>query len=226
MFKRANVVILSNKTKHAKVGELSIQKNYTQDRLVIVNKNITEDYLKYFIKADLYILSDENPAEGDWVLNTASPSNRPFQIDKIGVQYVTESKTTTKKIIATTDESLNIMMPNIDAYEAGIKTISLPKPSDSFIKKYIEEYNKGNQITDVMIEYSKEWVGKDYVDDMDAYVYDKFEEILKVSSDNTITIRKVKDGWSREETYNLLIDLWATNLNKREEVENWIKENL
>ena len=49
-----------------------------------------------------------------------------------------------EKIIATTDISL-------------VKEYNLPQPSQQFIQKYIEEYNKGNIITDVLVEYESDF---------------------------------------------------------------------
>ena len=54
---------------------------------------------------------------------------------------------------------------------------------------------------------------------------------LKVDSNNTITIKKVKDSYSREEVINLLykyndgiIDRYSQLTNK--DLDKWIKENL
>ena len=126
-----------------------------------------------------------------------------------------------EKIIATTDISL-------------VKEYNLPEPSQSFIQKYIEEYNRGNIITDVLVEYEiksnaglghNEWVylqhieGKRYVpikieaNNQDIYQLgkeDTFEDYelecnLKVNlTDNTITIKKAKDSYSREEVDRML----------------------
>lgn len=43
-----------------------------------------------------------------------------------------------------------------------------------------------------------------------------------------ICVRKESDEriYSREEVYNLLIDLWAADLNKRQEIEDWIQQKL
>ena len=99
-------------------------------------------------------------------------------------------------------------------------TVDYLKPSDSFISKYIEEYNKGNQITDVLVEYK--WNGGRAGD---------YKMIPKIDSDNTITIKKVKDSYSREEVINLLykyndgiIDRYSQLTNK--DLNKWIKENL
>ena len=96
-----------------------------------------------------------------------------------------------------------------------------------FISKYIEEYNKGNIITNVLVEYEgkRKWM-QEHIDTTSYIDYN-----LKVDSNNTITIKKVKDSYSREEVINLLykyndgiIDRYSQLTNK--DLDNWIKENL
>ena len=82
----------------------------------------------------------------------------------------------TKKIIASTDPSLK-----------------LPQPFQAFIEKYIKAYNKGDKIEDVMVEYDEEWINSN----------PKYDT-LKISKDNIITIKEVKDSWSRKEIERLL----------------------
>lgn len=72
--------------------------------------------------------------------------------------------------------------------------------------------------------------------DFESIIIDK--EVLKINSkDNTITIRKVKDSWSREELVKLISDFaeYTDNFYRpytRDNIEvwnvkdKWIKENL
>ena len=98
---------------------------------------------------------------------------------------------------------------------------NLPQPSQQFIQKYIEEYNKGNVITDVLVEY-------DYLlDDRAVLPYWN----LKVNTkDNTITIKKVKDSWNRDEVKlelrTMHINLYGADKFALEQVDKWIEENL
>ena len=128
-------------------------------------------------------------------------------------KYYLKTETGYREVLATTDETLYLTFNN---GKTDLKFV-LPKPSDSFIFKYIEEYNKGNQITKILVEFvaptAKDW------------------NTLKVDSDNTITIKKVKDTYSREEVINLLykyndgiIDRYSQLTNK--DLDKWIKENL
>lgn len=170
----------------------------------------------------LYMLSDEKIKEGDYIYTEIPLPGKP----ESSVSRCTNIKTFNpegwKKIIATTDESLG-----------------LPKPSDSFINKHIEEYNKGNQITNVLVEYENKWNGKEYVDEQDAYGYDKFKLQLKVDSDNTVTIKKLKDSYSREEVLKILSDVMNLGMSHRQDqleghtvrsgnevLEEWIKQKL
>ena len=114
---------------------------------------------------------------------------------------------------------------------------NFPTPSQQFITKYIEEYNKGNIIADVLVEYKRvfETVAKGMIghpeDDISWW-----NEKLKINpKDNTITIKKLKDSWNREEhaadvkrLCNLLY--FSANIdvdfNTKEELDNWIDQNL
>ena len=54
-------------------------------------------------------------------------------------------------------------------------------------------------------------------------------------TDNTITIKKVKDSWSREEVIKLMeksinrgiqLNCQLTIIHKKDHIDKWIKENL
>ena len=96
-------------------------------------------------KRHLYIFSDEEIKEGDWCIETNinSPNyNKPFiahnEENYINSVRACNNYQSIKKIIASTDRSLN-----------------LPEPSSSFIHKYIEEWNKGNRISEVNVLYEE-----------------------------------------------------------------------
>ena len=160
------------------------------------NLNITPHHL--------YILSEEEIKEGDWVITTISEIDVYNQIEKFENKC---DKLYCKKIIATTDTSLRIG-GNTGRRENGI-SIPIPQPSESFIQKYVEKYNKGEQITEVMVEYEIEEIFDSNAapDTHPGYEVD----VLKISQDNTITIRQVKDSWSREEVVEFLKDWIFTN---------------
>lgn len=91
----------------------------------------------------LYFLSDnEEIKKGDWYYDTELENVSqcsympPFLIKR------------SRKIIASTDILFTVTKDMINPY--------IPKPSQSFIEKYIEKYNAGNPITEVMVEYNSE----------------------------------------------------------------------
>ena len=196
------------------------------------NKPVNDNYKEYI---NLYITSNEEIKEGDWYYSETFKS-----VDKaIALPLAIKDS---KKIIATTDETLHLTFNN---GKTDLKFV-LPKPSDSFISKYIEEYNKGNIISDVLVEYEQCKVCQgtkrhivsmfgevdcNYCQKNEGYEKLYIEPRLKVDSNNTITIKKVKDSYSREEVINLLykyndgiIDRYSQLTNK--DLNKWIKENL
>lgn len=168
----------------------------------------------------LYIISDDEIKEGDWFINL---------FNNVVVQahnwiYVS----TCKKIIATTDTSLKINNITRQLENDAPNIISLPQPSQQFIEKYIESYNNGEVITNVLVDYKTN------------ILYPMIENnnlILKVNpKDNTITIKKLKDNWNLEEIKSILLQ-FAKDCNENEDLiryynrdyknlNNWIQKNL
>jgi len=212
MFKRCKLVMLPTNEKAPLMIDkegLHYAKNY-EFNLFDHNKNF-----RHINKQHIYILSDEEIKEGDF-----------FIYPDLGEKDIWLCKGDipnpgAKKIIATTDTALKWHMIGF-----------LPQPSQSFIEKYVEEYNKSNIITEVMVEYKP----------IGAYANPKYESDyqLKVNpKDNTITITKVKDSWNKYEHIANLIkyrndyEIFKQNChfgpNQREIEEwsnNWIEENL
>lgn len=200
MFKMVDVVMLATNKK----SKLYIAWNEMRFGAEITP---TRDYQPYH----LYFLSDEEIKEGDWVLETLNKVI--FQVKGKSNDY---KNSTFKKIIATTDRELR----------NGGQVCKLPQPSQSFLEKYVEEYNKGNQIKKVMVKYENQY------HDGEQWFYK-----VKVNpKDNTITIRKVKDSLSREEVEYLLFGDWDDVLvtdaelvlvkcNSSKEANFWLKLN-
>ena len=179
----------------------------TNDLVLFDNQNLLEN-------RNIYITSDDEIKEN----NTHFYNLYSGQLHISGnhTDYIAINKNGCKKIIATTDVSLG-----------------LPQPSDSFIKKYIEEYNKGSVITNVLVEYeliSNEEYFLNTINPDENVPY--FDENLKINpKDNTITIKKIKDSWNREEVEKLCKNAiefgWAKgDTISKEDIPNWIKENL
>ena len=205
MLKQCKVVMLSTnqKTKYLMVYS-DVEK--TKGKLIL-NGLKNDEYKEY---QHLYIISDDEIKENN--THFYNPHSGQLHISGNHTDYIAINKNGCKKIIATTDVSLG-----------------LPQPSQQFIEKYIEEYNKGNVITDVLVEYDEIYPKH--------FTYNPSENIitrLKVDKGNIITIKKVKDSYSREEVVKLLIDCCGEVscedgklLGKNpEELYKWIEENL
>ena len=140
----------------------------------------------------LYVLSNDKIKESDYCYS--------YKTNKIVKSTCDVSREANKnigfwkKVIATTDKSLS-----------QTNRTEIPQPSEQFIQKYIEEYNRGNIITDVLVEYelisNEEYFGNTVNPDDDVPYFD---ENLKINpKDSTITIKKAKDSYTREEVEKL-----------------------
>lgn len=200
-FKRAKVIMLPTNT----ISNI-ISGNKTNELILVKNSS----KVNYGKSQHLYIISDDEIKDGDWYYDYGCHLVNISSIRQYKGQMLSDKD---KKILATTDTSLKI--------EGKLyKTITnLPQPSQQFIEKYIEEYNKGNIIKDVLVEY-----------EYNSFYNNKyFDEELKINpKDNTITIKKLKDSWNRDEVVELLGRMRIDDINKGSNfsLESWIKENL
>ena len=181
----------------------------------------------------LYITSNDEIKEGDWYDDSYGNIRQAITIKTeysiaykkmvINVYYGENINSyhnlheQMRKIIATTDSSLAYYLPE-DINKVGAEH-SLPQPSQSFITEFVEEYNKGNIITDVMVEYEEAF---------EHYKSTTEWELPKISKDNTITIRRVKDTIQvGEELYSIMQQyhdycVWKEYITPMK----WIEENL
>lgn len=182
------------------------------------NEYFTQEYLKYINRSSyhLYIISLEEIKIGDWFYDTRDRiiSNKPLQQTLFS-----------KKIIATTDKSLN-----------------LPKPSVDFINIFIDAHNSQQPITKVLVEIrenlSDGWIPT--YNNPDNCNLEKSAEpngtfSIKVNSSNEISIKKVKDTWTKEELKPILLQLTkdvVEYMNKSNDskthflIDTWINNNL
>lgn len=239
--KKCQVVMLPTNEKVN--GCIAIDESHNKIELVWDNCE-HEDY-KYF---HIYVLSDDEIKEGDWCIlldDYGTVMSKPQQYNDPSKQVLNNGL---RKIIATTDISLLYSQERTErgkfenlSFEKGIhsanfKPTGISQPSLSFIQKYVEEYNKGNIIKDVLVEYEikhqKLATGELIIGSSADYNLQ-----LKVNSkDNTITIKKVKDSWSREEISEIVLEyhMYAFYKNPKQEdyerqrygVKKWIEENL
>jgi hypothetical protein len=216
MKKECNVIILPKGKKAGTIGLFRDTKNLVHN---IRGKDIPRGDIY-----ELYITSDEEIKEGDWVLNTLHKNECIHQIEnnKSSVDYHTQRKQY-KKIIATTD-TLGI------APFGGQDILEVPQIPQSFIDTFIEEYNKGNVIDKVLVEYET----KTYADvtnknieiDEDIKIDYKFNIIPKINLNNTINISLIEEEkkYSRKDIIEMLIECDSEGGLRWEEVDDWFNE--
>ena len=221
-YMKVNVVMLPT-NKKAHFGDIILTPTSPKTLFIFQHQNCTE------VAQHLYITSDEEINEGDWCYNSKRKS---IELGKYMIG--TNEFIFCKKIIATTDTSLKVI--KLSNLGENWKDISLPKPSQEFIQYFIEEYNKGNIITDVLVEYEE--VYQPYFENKEFH-RNATKYQLKINSKNTITIHKQKDSWSREEAIELCkkafiaggnfeIKPFTTDLHDVycPDINEWIEENL
>ncbi len=219
-YKKCNVVMLPTE----KVTRLIKVNN----QLKLTDKSVNSH------NQHLYILSDEEIKEGDWVMvftNGRTEVHQTVEKDAIGWIMVGDFKfdqmAIFKKIIATTDPELNrVWEERQDDKFAGF-IHNIPKPSNTSLKVYCEQ----GDIDEVLVEcYGWKDCPKGYSTMQESSWGEKFVGKLKVAPDNTITIKPTKDSWNREEVKDLLLSSFgelAGGLGYNEDLlGKWIEENL
>ena len=173
-------------------------------------------------------MSNEDIKEGDWYY--IPRTNSIYQCQDDPTELSLERHVGVRKIIATTDKSLKINKGLIDKIVGLNRIVSedkivfqkqLPQPSQFFIEYFVSEYNKGNVITEVMVEYG------------DAVIYNHSNNMnevhLKINSkDNTINIKEIKNSWTKDEhvaDIKRMIELYATTYIQGD-IDKWIEDNL
>lgn len=212
MKKKLNVVMLATQEK-AKVEEIILLKtkanisSVEEGKLALCVFPGGSDLGNIWETQHLYFTSDEKCKNGDYfidLLNTVRQFN-----DK------TEQSINDKKIVITTDTSLYRLEDCPVRGGCSNVKYELPQPTKEFIDLFISEYNQGNIIKVVEVEYRHlGGTGSGYV--------------LKANPDNTINISLIKDSFSREEVIRLIMKyaldehdiVISPNTNK------WIQENL
>ncbi len=239
MLKKCKVVVLPTNEK-AKIGIGKTPNGLLNYLKLLPNTKAIINDLQH-----VYIVSDEEIKEGNWYLwlNNKQISEASKNIVDTDLQILNRHLKSSHiaKIIATTDKSLKYSVEQFD----GVHSWNLPAPSQLFIEKYIQKYNQGNPITDIMVEYEpKRWIKnpniskeQDILDTDNIKTledYDKYLDYnIKINpKDNTIIIKPIKDSWNREEVIKLLSNL-QDNLsdnqyfhNKYRSLDKWIEENL
>ena len=154
----------------------------------LIHTHVSGEYKEKYTPQHLYITSDDEIKEGDWCID----SNGSIYQHKKGKSFTHYFQG--KKIIATTDSSLRVSKFSHYSQDlmkvAVYKDYILPQPSQQFIEKYIEEYNKGQQITDILVEYANDkeyWAARNQFNpssiDFKVYTLEDKEEYLGVMFD-------------------------------------------
>lgn len=196
----------------AKFKDLILVPTFPKKLLIFEHQNCTE------VAQHLYIVSAEKIKDNDWFLSVFY--SYPVQNTK---EWREEQESHGKGMSDLSDLKFHKIIASTD------KNLNLPQPSEAFIQKYIESYNKSEIITNVLVEYDKA-------------TYDKWFDTVKINpKDNTITILKQKDSWSKNDpelmkafedfacaVYDANYGNYDTTIRQRAELlsKKWIEENL
>lgn len=157
---------------------------------------LTKNFLNYAVESfipdsihtkaqHLYILSDDKIEESDWkyCFNT----QQVLQAHKLDKNNICKD---CKKIIATTDKSLRYKSNSNGTTKLPLD-FNIPQIPNQFIELFITEYNKGNIITEVEVEYLKPT----------HYDGEYFKDKLLLNQDNTINISLPVKNWLSNQQY-------------------------
>lgn len=184
-FKKTEVVMLpTNQKANLLLGLCPSGKLIHYGNVDIINTEDTQ-------KQHLYFLSDTEPTAYTWCMERKFVMDNNRNMNTVYIKPVYLSKENLvhpefyKRIIATTDSSLTI-----ERKYQGAKTswfAPLPEPSQLFLEKFALAYNRGNIITDVLVGYWLDKNGMEYFNN------------LKIGDKNSISIRRMKENWTRRE---------------------------
>jgi len=134
-----------------------------------------------YINQHLYIISDEEIKEGDQFLHNIGEKSIHIYSKIAHKDFLCK-----EKIIASTNS--NLLLPTIDFKDWNGKTRNLLTLSKEFISLYIEEYNKGNIIEEVEVEY------EDKLHYENTIYKDSNKQTLKLNSNNEINVKLIKES--------------------------------
>ena len=167
----------------------------------------------------VYVTSSDEIKEGDWCLQTNYPINftKPIKalfhiLENLKGNFIEGIHISCyKKIIASNDPEL---------HKDGVVKIGLP-----FIEKYITEYNKGNVIKEVNVEYEIEYIEdstKEYTELGQPAIK---IETPKLNSDGTIIIHKVQEVFTKEDMKKAFNSFRIEEHWKSKYFETWFEQN-
>ena len=190
------------------------------------------------INQHLYLISDDEIKEGDWVYQDRFYEEKPVPIMQFSskdlVTNANESELC-KKVIASTDSELKITKSATGVTDGGRERTFysdklLPQIPESFIKAYIKAYNEGKPITEVDLEMdgdeSPAWSGMwkywpktrpdntVIVHQSKMYSRNEVEYLIKCATDEILHVLGYDTGKKMKETGVM------SHINK------WIQDNL
>jgi len=214
MYKKCKVVMLSTK-KQAHKGDIIW--NPIKDELIVFEHTNSTEPIQH-----LYILSDDinDKNHYHWMYMDLNG----FAVYPTYETVETRHDNLVMKIIASTDSLRIYTEPFINGTETFKGCI--PSIPQSFIDKYVSEYNKGNKIEEVEVEYEYDIVaGNGHIEPPEVYS----NPVLLINDDNTINIKPIKDSWTKEEVIEL-IRKYGSDIHKytisKESFDEWIETNL
>ena len=211
MYRNCQIIMLSTNEKAVGLGARNWY--FPNTKKLVINS----------LESNLYILSDDKIKEGDYYFD--SNYRLIMKASKVSTNTINN---TYKKVIVTTDSSLSLDSTGFVTFNLNTnKTSLLPQIPQQFIEHYINEYNKDNQIENVMVDYEEERYSTFSGQNNSESSKDVWTNKLKINSDNTINIKPVKDSWDREEVISL-IDKFDTKFAdcSKEQFDKWIEDNL
>lgn len=171
-----------------------------------IHKNINTLHYRYnnnlyqhedYINQHLYITSNDEIKEGDWIYDRAH--DRIIQFDNLVVNGGSCSDHCVK-IIATTNSSLKIWSHTCFSGEEIYN--KLPQIPDSFIKEYVES---NGTIKEVEVEMEETTPMQKTINDMTKQIL--FTSQVKTNPDNTIIIHSKPKLYTREDVESKLKEL-------------------
>lgn len=166
----------------------------------------------------LYLLSDDEIKENDWFY--ADEFTKPEQAKYFEGSLLNGFiKSEYRKIVASTDESLNVA-----------------RILNDFIEKYVNAYNANKPIESIDIEYDVKTVQVYPKSGRDAGGFEKYEtqEVLKTDKNNRVIIKTEKETWTIENLRKLAVYFKAIGGNEKDNCwlshhndmfNDWILEN-
>ncbi len=198
-----------------KIGSI----HFVNNKYYPTNYAISRSDVKHF---HLYICSSDEIKERDYVFTQDNES----RIEKVNSNLDFHKTFKSKKVIATTDKSLN-----------------LPEIPEQFLKEFCD--NGGIWEVEVEYEYGdmcqsrhncSDCIDCDFYGDSVNCIFRKekafplSENELPLIENNTINIRSANQTWTRDEVEQLCEKAYMSGINAKtfweEDFENWLKENI